>query len=265
MKCNTILFIVLIFFLGCKENSKEKKFDSKVLTPNLISDFESGLRNLKNKKISSLDSATLLFQKYIAKTNNLSQKDSLFQPYFNFYNLGRKLLPYERNEVIEQFGFKKVISNGIEVLIPTSSGYLETNIIHHLSEPMQKFCNQQLKEFNEVKDLATIGSHAIWWENFNTEHPDFFLKETTTYHYKNWHLRNLLSGTEQIRIFINKNQLSENALKVYNELIANNSKTKTAKIIREYLDVLKKNDFIKTKEVKNFIKEVVKNRVLREF
>lgn len=253
MKANLIISFLLILFSSCENKKKGTKSTNDREILNLVNNFESDLNNLPNETLRSLDQATQLFQDYVAKTNNQNKKDSLFQPYFNFYNLGRKLLKNESNKIIMKYGFIKYERNGKEYLLPTQSEYLENNVIQHLSKPMQKFCNQQLKEFNDNEDLKTIADNTLWWENFNAENPMFFLSEMTNYHYEKWHLKRLLSGTSTIEVFAKDGQFSENANKLFLDILANHPKTKTSKTISEYLNLLERNDMRKTDEVNVFL------------
>ncbi len=254
MKASLLLSLSLILFAACNPATKEAPSDP-ILIPNLIKNFENQLSTLDTKEISSLDQATKLFQDHVVQTNNLSQRDSLFPPYFNFYNLGRNLLIGESDATINQYGFSKHQRNAKEFLLPSSPGYLEKNVIHYFSPPMQKFCKQQLKEFNDVQSLNTFARNAIWWETFNQENPDFFLKPMTSYHYKNWHLKNLLAGTNTIKVFTQENLLSEEANKTYQTLLKDHANSQTANTVRTYLELLNKNNKTKTPEVVDFLNQ----------
>jgi len=119
---------------------------------------------------------------------------------------------------------------------------------------MQKFCRQQLKEFTDNNNLQTIAQNTIWWEFFNRDHPNFFLKSMSTYHYKHWHLKHLLLGTRDINVFNDQDKLLTKTSQVYRTILNNYSSSDTANILKKYLAVLKRNDMIKNEEVKLFLK-----------
>ncbi|WP_282043138.1 hypothetical protein [Winogradskyella flava] len=252
-KIKTIFLMLILIVIGCNRSSNTKNTKNQLRYINFIPNFEKELSELKSDEISTLNKATDLFKDYISKSHNNSQKDSLFMPYFNHYNLGRVLLKNEAENIINNYGFKKIQKEEKEYLVPVQSDYLEANVITYLSEPMKKFCRQQLKEFNDSEDLETIASNALWWEKFNAENPNFFLKEMTNYHYKNWHLKNLISGTRTVKVFRENDKLTDQAETVYLRIVANNPESDTAKIIKEYLVLLEKNNMTRSGGVQEFI------------
>jgi len=250
-----VLSILNLFFVSCKKNKVDNKSVGRNASQNSVRMFEVELNELNNQDISLIDNATELFQKYTSRTSNKNEIDSLFLPYFNIYMSGRDLLKNEGNELVEKYGFIRKSEKGKEYLTPTKSEYLEANIIGHLSQTMQDFCNQQLKEFNDKASLETIANNTLWWERFNKNNPDFFLKEMTKYHYKNWHLKNLLAGTKGAPVFTPEDSISKKALEVYSTILKNSPKTETANTLRIYLDLLKADAMLRTEEITQYINQ----------
>ncbi|MFK7970939.1 MAG: tol-pal system YbgF family protein [Bacteroidia bacterium] len=232
------LSIILLCLLAACDNHKPA---SPKPVPGLSANFENALANINDSTTQSLDKATALFQEYALKTENLAQRDSLFMPFFGFYNIGRTLLAEEPMDVVERYGFERVKYKGEPAIFPVPHEYWDTNILQYLSKPMQQFCNQQLSEFLAPKNLKTMAANTIWWENFNKQHPEFFLKEMTTYHYKDWHLKNLLEGTEFVSILDKENKLKEEARSVFQRVLEEHPESETAKAIRERLDEIEIN------------------------
>lgn len=218
----------------------------------ILATFEKMLDQLEKDKLSSLDKATDLFKEHALATDNLAGRDSLFMPYFTFYNLGRTLLLDQPQDSLSKYGFRKEVRTSKTILTPTTSSYLTNRIIPYLSEPMQSFCNQQLKEFDGYATLATIAQNTLWWEHFNQHNPDFLLKEMTVYHYKEWHLKNLLKGTRSVLVFDSNAMLTNEALLIYQKTIDTYPKSKTVAILIEYLSLLKQHGLQRTKEVAAF-------------
>ncbi len=258
MKPNILLLFVIVLFANCQ--TKLAKVENKKHDPQeqqqLVLNLEDELNALNKSEINSLDQATAIFQKYANKTSDVNDKDALFQPYFMFYNAGRKLLINKDAKLIASYGFTKKEADGKASLTPTNNEYWENNITKHFSEPMKQFCHQQLKEFDDGKDLETVAINAIWWEKFNERNPSFHLKEMTDYHYKYWHLKNLLLGKGAIIVFTKENQLSEEATSVYEYIISEHPQTATAKIVKNYLALLKKNNMQKTPDAIRFFEKI---------
>jgi len=257
MKIFTSLLIALFCIFCQNPNPDTASISPSTSTPNddLATLFETELNQLNPNEISALDLATSLFKKYVQKTQDLEERDKFFIPYFNFYNNGSKLRLNQGQDIIHQYGFRKVTNEEKSYLVPTESSYLKDNIIQHLSKPMQTFCVQQLKEFESPKDLETIAKRTLWWGNFNQENPNFLLKEMADYHYNNWHLKQLLSGTKNIAVFEKNDKLASEALTLYQKLLKQNPNSNTAKTIATYLDLLKENNWSKTKEIENYLEK----------
>ena len=146
----------------------------------------------------------------------------------------------------------KNITTPKKPLIPSNSDYLSDNVLLYLSKPMQAFCEQQLKEFEDPNTLKEIAHHTIWWENFNSKNPTFFLNEMTNYHYKEWHLKNLILGSVFISVFDDKNIVTQSSLNTYKEVVLEYPNSSTSKIIERYLVLLGKNNFKRSQEIDQF-------------
>ncbi len=218
----------------------------------LVATFEKALDQLEKSKLTSLDKATDLFKEQALATDNLATRDSLFMPYFNFYNVGRTLLLDQPQDSLSKYGFRKEMRSGKTVLTPTTSPYLTNRIIPYLSGPMQAFCNQQLREFDGYATLETIAQNTLWWERFNQQNPDFVLKEMTVYHFREWHLKNLLKGVPSIPVFDSGNMLTKEAQVLYQRLISENPDSDTAMVLTAYLALLEKNKMERTTPVLDF-------------
>ncbi|MFK7932693.1 MAG: hypothetical protein AB8G22_04235 [Saprospiraceae bacterium] len=255
MKLHLTISICVLLLIACKEEKPQSTLiQIPQPIPKLVTSFESELAALDDQKIESIDLATELFQKYATQTEHLGQRDSLFMPYFNVYNYGRSLLQNEEVSTIEKYGFA-FGQNSKKSLVPHPSQYLSSNIIVHLSPEMQSFCNQQLKEFSDTPSLATIAANALWWEDFNQKYPDFFLKEMTDYHYKNWHLKNLLMGTNQVAVFSPDGKLLDKAEQVYQNVLKEHPNSQTSNVLVEYLELLQKDNLTKSEAAVEFLKQ----------
>lgn len=245
LRINSIVTSILLLLFSCGETHQHQE---TVQERSLVTAFQTELDRLDHSAINSIDSATYLFQEFAKSSNFSKQRDSLFFPYFAYYNIGCELLLYEDTSLIEKYGFRKKSKDGKSFLDPSYSSYLNENIIQYLSKPMQEFCHQQLREFDDSTDIKTIARNALWWEEFNRQNPEFYLKEMAVYHYKNWHLSNLLKGTRDQMIFDEGGVLLEEVSEVYHEIITDHSESVTAKSVVEFLSILEKNGFQKTTE-----------------
>ncbi len=255
-KLGACLPILLLLLCACKEEAGRQMVDKGKAAANMVQSFEADLAQLDRTKLTSIDSATHLFRHYAQLSTNGAQIDSFFMPFFDLYNIGRDLLKEAPSEVIASYGFDEITKGDESSILPVRSTYLDTNVIRFPTRPTQKFSSCILQEFEEQVDLKYFARSSIWWEEFNRAHPDFFLSEMTTYHYKQWHLRNLLAGMDDAIVFDTNGQLSPGVMNLYEEVIRNHQGSETAEVLASYLEVLKKGNMRKTEEVDGFLEDL---------
>lgn len=244
------LLIIVLLIVSCT-NKASKSISVTVKA------FEDELSLLDKSALASIDKATDLFGKYAKAADNKQKIDSLFQPYFVSYsNIGTLLLKTAPDSLISKYGFVKTERGGKIAIVPSYHPYLQENVLRYLSPTMQDFTEQQLKEFTSNKTLAQIGTNTIWWEQFNTNNPDFFLKEMTTYHYKYWHLKNLMNGTTSVKVYMEEDVILAEALMAYKKIIADYPETSTAQVLVSYLKLLNESKGVKTDKVKDYLAQL---------
>lgn len=254
-------FLFLLFISGCSHSIDHKtnlppSFESGITVP-----YQTELDSLSKNSLATIDTAVYIFEKYAAWAKNDSQRDSLFQPFFAIYMVvGNQHLSIQDSISLNQYGFKTIISaSGKKSIVPYSSEYMNRHILVHLSPVMQKFCKQQLNEFDSNHTLKEIGKNTIWWENFIREHPNFFMKEMVDFHYEKWHLKNLMNGTKKTAVFDGENKLTDEARMVYENIIEKNRESDTAEKLMAYLGLLESNSFVKNSAVEAYLGRVFPN------
>lgn len=261
---NIISFWILVAIMSvvpsCKNEPIEsipsisgKNSPSSRPVPGLVFDFQRALSNLDVDEVNSIGVSTDLFKEFVGRTKHVPQKDSLFMPFFQSYNMGRSLLVGKDKEMISSYGFITKGIDGVVHILPSKSEYLQTNVIHHFSPHMQQFCNQQLQEFEEDPNLDIMLHNTLWWEKFLKNNPGFFLERMTRFHYKNWHLKNLLTGTRLVEVFTEDGIFKDEAKSAYQKFIDNNKDSEISEVLSSYLDVLSTNNMKRVGEVEKFI------------
>ncbi len=235
--------------MGCQVKKPVSQIIHVKSYPNLIKDFENELNLLKKENIESIDSATVLFNRYRIKTEDINQVDSLFQPYFSVYNIGNQLLIGKPDSLVHRLGFKIIKRGEDELIMPDNSEYLKENIIRYLSKPMQLFTTQQLKEFGPIT-LSQRIEYTLWWENFNKNNPNFFLIEMADYHYKFWHLKKLI-----YKAFNKEGVLDKDIIIEYQRIIKEYPESYTTQTINDYLLLIEQCDGGKNREITEFCKQ----------
>ncbi len=172
----------------------------------------------------------------------------------------------------ENFQFhKKLVDVGL--MLDMEEGYLYVNVgsdkfikdnfEKYLSEAMKSFVFQTIKERIEkyagdgaiIIPVKEVAERTIWWENFISKYPDFFLNSDADFNYKNY-LQALLEGLDNTPAFdYENNKLNKEFKEAYQFVLNNYAQTKVAGIVSEYYKVLEKNKFVQTNAVKQFIKK----------
>ncbi len=172
----------------------------------------------------------------------------------------------------ENFQFhKKLVDVGL--MLDMEEGYLYVNVgsdkfikdnfEKYLSEAMKSYIFQTIKERIEkyagdgaiIIPINNVAGRIIWWENFISKYPDFFIYNDADFNYRNY-LHALLEGLDNTPAFdYENNKLNKEFKEAYQFVMNNHAQTKAAGIVSEYYKVLEKNKFVQTNAVKQFIKK----------
>ncbi len=218
-------------------------------------DYRSDLTSILERELEQIDVATLEF---INGSSRLDKKvnDSIFFPSywtvytdmvfksFDYTDAAAKELLKDKNK-FRAYGFEiKPPQNGLRINLVDSAFLVET-IYPFLTNTMKVFINQNIKEFSlPDSDPTEVLQCAIFWESFCVQNPNFMLIETATYHYRQWHLKNLLLGTKDSPSYDENGRIKRIYLDTFLKLIKDFPSSKTALIVKELLVVLEANNYI---------------------
>ncbi|MDP4207834.1 MAG: hypothetical protein Q8928_03360 [Bacteroidota bacterium] len=106
-----------------------------------------------------------------------------------------------------------------------------------------------LISFEELYDRVTT------WEDFNIKYPDFFLNGESESYYISY-LSTFLTGMDNSRTFdLDNEKLLPELKKLYEKIIERKDARKSSKIISDYYDLLKNNDFKQPDNLSKFLKD----------
>lgn len=220
---------------------------------NSISIAKDYVKNKMNVSESLADSAYYIFLEFFYTTaNNLT--DSLETKYSSVIN---KL--YENNEDSEVKEFYSLLNrNGLELFMTegifyadVKSDFFYNTFKNNLSPSLKEYLqlrNKELKEaFSEdailLLSFDKLSERVYAWEKFIESYPNTKLIGEANYYYEVY-LETLLTGLDNSRLFDwDSNIMLPEVKQTYEIYKASYPETKSGKIISEYYQILKRNDF----------------------
>ncbi|MCB2196476.1 MAG: hypothetical protein KQH79_11500 [Bacteroidetes bacterium] len=293
MKKLIYLFLILAV-LGCKEKSKQAEetvsvkseietqiIEKKVQTNldeyiSLIDSLNvydiSSIKVLKNYVINNLfetdelaDSAYYLFLEFFyASANNLT--DSLETKY---PNLVKKLYVQEEDSEVREF-LGLLDDCGLDLF--STEGYFYVDVQpEFFNETFKDNSSPSLKTFlklrdNELKNAFSedamllisfneLADRIYNWEKYLKDYPETKLKNEANYFFEIY-LETFLTGMDNTRLFDSESRILLPEVKQsYESYIKNHADTKSGKIIQEYYEILKGNQFKYTGRIDDILKK----------
>jgi hypothetical protein len=243
-------------------------------------DYRKVLDKLDHGDLLSIDLATKLFKNSVADTIT---RDSMFVIFNDFYNtLAGSYL--ENNEVVStqlQNSPSPEVLNKVQASLATYGISLSSVEGTYYLEPQTEYL---LKSFgpdlsSSYREYLTIGSkeqksrfaedgailipsdsltaRIITWENFIVRYPDFISIKIAQDQYSQY-MGAFLAGMDNSRIFSpSTNHLSDSSKVSFESFIVKNPESKSAEVVKAYLELLKSTNFNYTEKVDSFLLEKV--------
>lgn len=229
---------------------------------------------LSNSEIDivSIPITAKIIDKSIIKMNN-AEKDSTYIIFnYIFYtavNAFNDSLELKYPQLLEKFEkglndqstreFKKCLDLcGLSLLSSEGSYYVDEKDDYYydlfkgkvtpaLNEYL-KIRNKEIKQgYSDDADLLIgfddLYERVVTWEDFMTQYPDFFLLKDAEFNYTSY-LSTLITGTDNSETFDSETQnLYPGIKRLYEKIISHNDGKKSTKVISDYYELLKRNDF----------------------
>ena len=122
-----------------------------------------------------------------------------------------------------------------------------------------KIRNKEIKQgYSEDADLLIgfddLYERVVTWEDFMAQYPDFFLLKDAEFNYTSY-LSTLITGTDNSETFDSETQnLYPGIKKLYEKIISHKDGKKSTKVISDYYELLKRNEFKQPDNLDLFLK-----------
>jgi len=243
-------------------------------------DYRKVLDKLDHGDLSSIDLATKLFKNSVADT---IVRDSMFVIFNDFYNtLASSYL--ENNEVVStqlqnspspevlnkikaslaNYGISLSSAEGTYYLEPQTE-YLLKSFGSDLSSAYREYLTigskEQRSRFAEDGAILipsdSLTARIMTWESFIVRYPDFISIKMAQDQYAQY-MGAFLAGMDNSRIFSSEtNRLSDSSKVSFESFIVKNPESKSAEVVKAYLELLKSTNFNYTEKVDSFLLEKV--------
>lgn len=255
----------------------EKVAQMKLTNPN---GYRQVLDKLDQGDLASLDAASTLFKNCVADTLT---RDSMFVVFNDFYNTmaGSYLennegtnTQLEKSPSSEASGKLKSSLASYGILLSTSEGafylepqteYLLKNFASELSPAYREFLTiaskEQQSRFAEDGTILipadSLTARIMTWENFMARYPDFISIKMAQDQYAQY-MGAFLAGMDNSRVFDpESNRLNDSSKISFESFVVTNPDSKSAEVVKAYLDLLKSTNFNYTEKVDSFLLEKV--------
>jgi hypothetical protein len=290
------IFILLISCLlySCNLNQSNRTYSNLIVGNDSVIDtgkmakmrltnaneYSKVLDLLDQGDLASLDLAGMLFKNCEADT---ATRDSMFVVYSDFFNnLAANYL--ENNESVSDQLANSPSSEAISklkanllsygILLRPSEGtfyleplteYLFRNFGDGLSQAYREYLaiasREQHAQFAEDGSILiptdSLISRIIAWEKFMTRYPDFISNKIVHDQYTQY-LGAFLAGMDNSRVFDPETNRLKDSIKIsFESFVSKNPESKSAGVVKSYLELLLSTNFNYTDKVDSFLLEKV--------
>ena len=249
---------------------------SKV-TVRSASDYRKVLQQIDPADLSSLDAAKNIFLK---SSSDSIVSDSMFVSFYDFYTRLADIYIESNEQVALQLANNKshallssnFASRGLKLVsdrelfsLARQNSYLLKEFGPRLSASFREYLSiasiEQDIPFQKNGKIVipsdSLASRILTWENFMGRYPDFIELRLAQDEYTQF-LGAYLSGTDNARAFNSNTSQLQDSLKLSLEsFVLNNPESKSANLVKDYLEMLKGTNFNYTEKVDSFLLEKV--------
>jgi len=264
---------------------KIKEYESNFTPPNGdMKLFDKQVSGYQDLGVLSIPVTESLINKYI-NTFSESDKDSVFalfnQVFYSQVNIFNDSLESKYSTILHKIDKNKVDAEvtefkkcldlcGMSLLNSEGDYYVDAKYDYYydlfkdrVSPALNEYLKIRKKELKEgfTEDAELLISfnelyeRVVTWENFNTRYPDFFIKDDTRFYYSSY-LSTLITGLDNSQLFDTETEkLLPELNKLYLKIIFRNETLKSTKVIKDYYELLRSNNFKMPEKIDSFLKE----------
>jgi hypothetical protein len=233
----------------------------------------NALQKLNDADMASVPTAEYIIEKYLNSVKDESQKDSIFLSFNQIFYAAanamsdsfdtkyKKLLSKidSNREDRQTRDFRKCLSMcGMQLYMEEGNWYLDMEPSYMLdifkgriSPAMDEYLEIRSKEIKEgfsddaglLISFNELYKRVIAWESFTQRYPHFFM-DINTSEYSVQYMSTLLTGMDNSPVFsYEDDKLDPEIKKLYESIINRHEPRKSTRIISEYYDLLRANNF----------------------
>lgn len=260
---------------------------ARTVSPDLgkLTQFSMALKKLDPKKVDSGKAAWQFVRANFAESKG-TLADAAFLMLDNFLNkvqFGGKFPDFEKaiqpkeadydaiwkgtfdlsktaaTRQIEEAGFTLATTEGSIFAVPDMKK-MEQFFVQKVTPPMKKYLEQTTREDLEVESsdgglvigLDELASRAVFWEQFNQQHP-YFVASEQTQNFEKWKRWSLLCGMDNTPSFdYETKKPTEEFTKIWSEVQTKYAGTKLARKAKELTDLIASEGGLVTEKVRKW-------------
>lgn len=241
-------------------------------SPCPINEYQNKLSSIGFKDITSVNQAADALIKQSKNQEEKCKTELLFvfrQYYLSCLNEYNDMIDTSKinntsekqfNKLLSKIGWGVKLSEG-NYYIGESAGWFEAKFKNILTEPYKEYLHYRSKEiregFSEDAGLLIswnqLGDRIITWEAFLKKYPNFPEKQMIE-SYLDSYIRVFLSGMDNSPIHNFENMtLDKDVRAAYEKFIKDNKTSKYYKLVKDYYEMIKKNNFLLPNDYEKYL------------
>jgi len=163
--------------------------------------------------------------------------------------------------ILDRHGFTLTVTEG-NPFVDENVAFFLRKFGSLVTPAMRKYLvlrsTEQQTRFSEDARLEipwdSVGERIVSWDRFMTDHQDFLWRDAASFWY-HVYLETYLTGMDNSRVFTDGDSLDGNVRKSYERFLAKHGSTRPGRLLREYVDMLRKNQFRGGTAVDDFLRD----------
>jgi hypothetical protein len=149
------------------------------------------------------------------------------------------------------------------VYLDRDAPQLQTYFGNYVTPAMKEYLGQVIVEEQQelsedaaiVIPISDLANRLVFWDEFSTKYPQHIFAETASAR-RDAYLLFLLSGMDNTPAFdFESKKINKDYMDAYTMILSTHPNMPSAKVIKEFVELLKKNNYTHTAQVDEFVKK----------